>query len=274
MRFLTIAFVFAISCLMFASFGQAAPIEGLVLYFTFDEEGDTVEDLSGQGNDGVVKGDPKWVKGKTGLALEFSGAENRNYVEVADNPSLNPAKEVSCAAWIYSDGFEPTGGIISKYIGAGNQRSYNLQMNNDAAAIGSFMSYCSSNGACQVGISTTNAITPAGSLAEGEWNHVAMTFKAKEFLRLYINGELIVETNAAATDSLFDNNTPLLIGTDFQIGGAHSGQPREFTGIIDEPMVFNRVLSEAEIKDIMDGISMSVESSGKLAITWGAIKKP
>jgi len=39
-------------------------------------------------------------------------------------------------------------------------------------------------------------------------------------------------------------------------------------------MVFNRVLSEDEIKDIMDGISMAVESSGKLAITWGEVKKP
>ena len=69
-----------------------------------------------------------------------------------------------------------------------------------------------------------------------------------------------------------DNNTPLMIGTDFQVGGAHSGQAREFTGIIDEVTVFNRALSDEEIGLVMNGLIMAVDSYGKLAVTWGAIK--
>ena len=101
-------------------------------------------------------GNPKWVNGKVGSALQFSGEENSNYVEVPDHPSLNPNSEVTCAAWIYFDEFQPTGGIISKYIGAGNQRSYNLHATHDIAL--ALTSGCSSNGAFQVGTSTTTAL--------------------------------------------------------------------------------------------------------------------
>ena len=123
MRVLILIPVVTAYCLMIAIPGQAAPMEGLALYFSFDEgEGDTVQDFSGKDNHGTLMGKPKWVEGKEGSALQFSGEENSNYVEVPDHPSLNPDSEVTCAAWIYFDEFQPTAGIISKYMGAGNQR--------------------------------------------------------------------------------------------------------------------------------------------------------
>jgi hypothetical protein len=74
-------------------------------------------------------------------------------------------------------------------------------------------------------------------------------------------------------DTIFDNDVPLLIGNDFQIGGSHRvGQPREFTGIIDEVMVFNRELSAQEIQIIMSDVTASVEPGGRIATRWGSIK--
>jgi hypothetical protein len=272
MRLTNVILALVIFYAMSVNFTHAAPIEGLALYITFDEgEGDLVSDLSGNNNNGTLMGEPKWVDGKEGLALQFSGEENKNYVEVPDHPSLNPQDEITCAAWIYSDDYKPTGGIISKYIGAGNQRSYDLHMHHDTAL--AINTACSSNGAYQIGTSTTVVNTDPDIVANGEWSHVAMTFKAGDFLRIYVNGKLSAETQAGATESLFDNNVPLLIGTDFQIGGAHNGQPREFTGIIDEVVIFNRALSEDEIKLVMAGMVMPVESFGKLTIVWGALKK-
>jgi hypothetical protein len=273
MRFLAVIFVAAAFYLIAAISGQAAPIEGLVLYLPFDEgEGDTAQDLSGKENHGALMGKPEWVAGKAGSALQFNGEENSNYVEVPDHPSLNPASEITCAAWIYFDEFHPSCGIISKYIGAGNQRTYNMHMGHTDAL--SISANCSSDGVYKVGVSTTTVTTPGDTLKAGEWQHVAMTFKATEFLRIYVNGELKVEADASATDSLFDNDAPLLVGTDFEIGGAHGGtNPREFTGIIDEVAVFNRALSEDEIRTVMGGVIASVESYGKLTITWGAIKE-
>jgi hypothetical protein len=214
---------------------------------------------------------PQWVDGRMGKALQFSGEENSNYVEVPDHPSLNPQTEITCAAWIYSDAYPRTAGIISKYIGAGNQRAYDLHMlhDMDRAISANF----SSNGAYQLGVSATTVSTEADSVTDGQWAHLAMTFSAGNFLRIYINGELKAETDAAATESIFDNNTSLLIGTDFEIGGAHNGQPREFTGIIDEVVIFDRALSDGEIQQVMNGEFMAVESEGKLAVTWGEIKE-
>ena len=257
--------------LLLSSVAVAANDPSLVLYFPFDEgKGDIANDASGNNNNGKLIENPKWVEGKYGFALEFSGTENKNHVEVPDNPSFNPQKEITCMAWIYFGKWEPTGGIISKYTGAGNQRSYDIHMHHDRNL--SFTSGCSSNGAFQVGVSTTEASTPAGTLKEGTWQHVAMTFKAEEFLRLYLDGEMAAESDASATDHLFDNNTPFMVGTDFAIGGAHNGQPREFTGIIDEVAVFSKALSDTEIKQAMKSI-MEIELKGKIAALWGRLKR-
>jgi hypothetical protein len=218
----------------------------LILYLPFDEgQGITAEDLSGNNNNGEIIGEPKWVNGKSGSALEFSGAANTHHVEVADTPSLNPDEEITLLAWIFIDIWEPTGGVVSKYTGSGNQRSYNMHMDHDTNL--SFRASVSSNGAYQVGTSTTNAVAPEGTLVEGQWQHIAMTYKGGEFLRLYHNGNMVAESAATATPHLFDNTTPLMVGTDFQIGGNHNGQPREFTGAIDEVRLYDHALDAGEI---------------------------
>ncbi|MBD3183453.1 hypothetical protein GF312_14235 [Candidatus Poribacteria bacterium] len=261
-------------CLLSTIGIHAAVVDGVVLHLPFDEGSGTVtQDMSGNGNDATLVGNPQWVDGKFGMALQFNGEENSNYVEVPDSPSLNPELEITCAAWIYFDEFHPSAGIISKYIGSGNQRSYNIHMNHteDSLAIASG---CSSNGIYQAGVSTTVTNTEEGTLTAGEWQHVAMTFRASEFLRIYINGELKADEDASATESIFDNEVPLLIGTDFEIGGEHNGQPREFTGIIDEVMVFNRALSDEEIGEIMEGTSTAaLDATGKLTTTWASMKE-
>jgi len=222
----------------------------LMLYLPFDEgQGMTAEDLSGNNNNGEIIGEPTWVNGYSGSALEFSGAENTHHVEVADTPSLNPDKEITLLAWIFIDLWEPTGGVVSKYTGSGNQRSYNIHMDHDTNL--SFRASVSSNGAYQVGTSTTNAVAPEGTLVEGQWQHVAMTYKGDEFLRLYHNGNMVAESEATATPRLFDNTTPLMVGTDFQIGGNHNGQPREFTGAIDEVRLYDHALDAGEILSAM-----------------------
>ncbi len=153
MRISILFFVILLS--LISNISQTAPIEGLVLYFPFDEgEGNTTVDLSGNGNDGTLVGEPEWVDGKNGFALQFSGERNSDYVEVPDNPTLNPAQELSFAAWIYFDTFIGSGGIVSKYIGAGNQRSYTMHLHHDNP-LGLTVD-CSANGAYQAGVSAVS----------------------------------------------------------------------------------------------------------------------
>ena len=118
----------------------------------------------------------------------------------------------------------------------------------------------------QIGISSTE-IHSDTILKEGQWHHAAITFRASEFLRMYIDGELINESDAAATANLFDNNTPMRIGTDFD-----DDAKRFFNGIIDEVAVFNRVLTEAEVQTALNGDILAVDANGKLATAWGGLK--
>lgn len=236
----------------------------LVLYFTFDEnEGDTVEDRSGNGNDGTIN-NASWTNdGKYGSALKFDAAA-MSFVEVADNPSLTPEMEISYMAWFKSDVYGSANGIISKYTGAGNQRSYNLRLHH--TTMNALSTEVSSNGSFQIGTSSTE-IHSDGILKEGQWHHAAITFKAGEFLRMYVDGVMVSESNAAATANLFDNNTPMRIGTDF-----NDEAKRFFDGIIDEVAVFNRVLTDAEIQAAMNGDILAVDASDRLATTWGGLK--
>ena len=238
--------------------------DALVLYFTFDEnKGNTVEDRSGNGNDGTINNASWTNNGKYGAALEFETAK-WSYVEVADSPSLNPEIEISYMAWFVSDTYDNTRGIVSKYTGAGTQRSYNLRLHHNI--MGALSTEISSNGAYQLGASTTDVHSEA-ILVDGQWHHAAITFRAGEFLRMYVDGELVNESEASATSSIFDNNTPLTVGTDF-----NEEETRYFNGIIDEVAVFNRVLTDAEVQTAMNGDMLAVDANGKLATTWGRLR--
>lgn len=59
-----------------------------VALYRFDSGGSTVEDHSGNGNDGDVYGNPKWVEDDTGTALKFDGSGD-DYVEVPQLQTKN-----------------------------------------------------------------------------------------------------------------------------------------------------------------------------------------
>lgn len=266
------AFILVVYIFCFVEYIHAVPMQGLVLYLPLDEgSGEKTKDVSGNNNNGTLIGSPKWVDGKFGKALEFSGKENKNYVEIPDNPSINPQNEITCSAWIYYENFVGSGGIISKYIGAGNQRSYTIHTHHDN--INALASDISTDGTYNAGVTAVSASTDTNTLKPNTWQHIAMVYKASKFVRLYIDGIMKGETDASVVNRLFDNNVPLIIGNDFQIGGQHrAGQPREFTGRIDEVVIFNRALSDAEIQNVMNGNILSVNIKDSLVFTWGNIK--
>ena len=59
------------------------------------------------------------------------------------------------------------------------------------------------------------------------------------------------------------------------IGGCPLDASYALTGMVDEVAVYNRPLSEGEIKGAMEGFSkviLGVDPSSKLATTWGELK--
>ena len=56
------------------------------------------------------------------------------------------------------------------------------------------------------------------------------------------------------------------------IGRRSKSAEAYFKGSIDEVAVFDRVLSEDEVNEMMNGIVLAVDAGGKLPVFWGDIK--
>jgi len=114
-----------------------------------------------------------------------------------------------------------------------------------------------------------STILSSGALEYGKnlWQHVAGVYDGKE-LRMYINGE--EAGKIAAVDKIFiDESDGISIGA----GSYGHESAARFTGVVDDVAIFNRALSVAEVKQLMQGpIAFSVNSAGKLATTWGDIR--
>jgi len=78
----------------------------LVAHWKFDDgEGTVAVDSSGNGNDGIINGDPQWVDGIIGGALEFNGDD---YVNCGNGPSLQIQDAITMAFWFQVEAFQNT----------------------------------------------------------------------------------------------------------------------------------------------------------------------
>ena len=255
MREMVALVIFAMS-LAFPMWSMAAGSEGLVLYLPFDEEGDPV-DKSPDPTEAEIKGELKHVAGKFGGALEFNG-NSANYVEVTHSDKLEGMKALTVEAWIKP--YKPDAlarGIVSKRVAWQQSDVYNL------------FSWTDMKLYARVNAQSNVQIISQTVLEDKRWYHVAYVFdgKAKESERqkLYVNGTLEA-TLSHPHNSVQSQKAPLWIGI------LNSGYAQAWNGVIDEVRIWNRALSEEEIKAAIEGTLLPVKPLGRLATTWGEIK--
>ena len=68
---------------------------------------------------------------------------------------------------------------------------------------------------------------------------------------------------------MLTTESPLFIGASVRIG---KNTRRYFEGLIDEVGIYNKVLTENEIKTNFNSQGLAVSPQGKLAVAWGEIK--
>ena len=199
---------------------------GLVGQWSFNEgTGNIVKDSSKKGNDGAITG-AKWAKGVIGSALEFNGVSD--YANMR-NPGIGITdKAVSVEAWIQS-----TGNNINANLAFAGPESLDFGIWIQG---GRFFAGVWNSEGTQYSAISPNSPTP------GQWYHVAMTcdFNADKVVRFYINGVLNC-TSAAAGTAIRSNHTTIDIG-------GRTPNASYFKGIIDEVKIYNRALSEEEIR--------------------------
>ena len=233
------------------------PKTAVGLWLFDKDDGDVVKDLSEIGNDGMLSGDPEFVDGKFGTALEYDGLDD--YMEIPDLYEhikdgftvtfwLNKPDQDLDNRWLFGSysGWSP--GATSFLIwkdedpGHGNVTYFCVQGKNN-------------RGCCSY-----------SALGYDDWNHVAATYD-KSQLRLYVNG-VQVGSNA------FSEEVSSASGKWY----AGYAPGHQIMGMMDEVAVFNVALTADDIKEVMnEGLEaalgiVAVEPSGKLAATWGDMK--
>lgn len=258
MRCLWISLVVLV-CL--TGFGRAD--ESLVLYLRFDEgTGNTIQDESGNGNDGEMQGDAGWETGRYGNAIALNGANS--YLLAGDSGFTNMGEagdSYTVEAWIKTS---QTGGttwgapiIVEKRRQPEWHRAFSIYLNASSSLGARF-----ETGVANI---TVDAAEPA--INDDSWHHIAVTRNGAE-VELYIDGDLakagqITDEDRSAPDQ------PITLGCRRTNDGAST---HYFEGLIDELAIFSRALEVAEILQDMKGDIAAVSSSGKLAIAWGAVK--
>jgi len=217
-------------------------MNGLVLWLPMDEgEGTIVYDYSGYGNNGNLyngtnacsnpptEGCPTWVDGVLGKALSFDGVDD--YVIVPNSPTLNPSKEVSVITWALFNILSDDKGaidLIGKTLWWGG--AFELQYFGDDIYFKIF------------NFTSSDLARVNNYLITDRWYFVAGTYNSNNgIINLYINGTLLAYKSSGGQINISTSN--IAIGRNPAAGYFHNGT-------IDEVLIYNRALSEEEIKKL------------------------
>ncbi len=237
----------------------AEELEGLVVYFDFEDgAGKTVTDQSGNRQDGKLEGDTDWTDGKFGKGLNFGG--KNGIVRVVHSHQFEFTDGLTICAWI-----RPT-----LKVGPG---TWQLIAAKGPDVEEFFEILLHPDGYIWMGWRLTSGRkVPAKSpvkIVKDKWQHVAVSFQAGEWWTVYLDGEVLIN-HPKEDGKLVPVESPLLLGTEepFNLN-------RYYNGDMDEFAMFNRGLSEKEVKEIQEGIAdvLVVEPTDKLSTTWGTLKQ-
>lgn len=245
---------------VFPTWNAVASLEGLVFYLSFEEQGNPI-DHSPDPADVSIIGELKQINGKIGKALEFDG-NVENHISVADSDKLSGMNAMTIEAWVMPYVPDPilpgAFAIISKRIDFESEDSFNLFLAN-GRIVGRINSQASF------------PVTSETVLEDEMWYHLAYVFDGnaaeEERQKLYVNG-VLESTIPHPHESVKKTDVPLWVG----ILNALNRSEGPWTGVIDEVRMWNRALSEDEVKLYMEGLVTSVKPQMKLTTRWGDIK--
>lgn len=210
------------------------------------------EDISGNGNNGELEGDPSVVEGKFGDALEFQNSRVKVMASDSLTAELFAEGQFTLVLWINAT---RVGNAWQQVFRAGPDPNDTLFLNNNGTlSWRGWVGNAWAGGMCETAAETIPAET---------WTHVAIVSDGGNF-QAYVDGELVQESAFQETRA---NNA------EFMIGGYAGGE--SYSGAVDELAIFAEPLSEADINAIMDkGLvdAAAVEFYDKMTTKWAAVK--
>ncbi len=214
---------------------------GLAAYYKFDGD---LKDSSGNGNNGTMEGSGiTFVDAKFGKGAKFDGA---SYITVADSDSQDLDNQFSIVAWIYK---EKSATNFAPVIAKGE---------NDYADISTpYALYYDYNGMRPLLRQATDVVLEEMYITEllqsnQRWHQLAVTKNGKS-VNFYIDG-VLSGTQICEAERLFASDGKLYIGASVVDFNAY------FKGVMDDLRIYNRALSNDEIKAILAGTANQVNS--------------
>jgi len=196
---------------------------GLVAWYSLENN---ANDVSGNGHDGIAIGDPLYVTGPAGMAMEFDGLGDQ-YVDLGTWSPSEGTGQLSVSLWAKWHGLSDSWqGLIGKRDSwNATDMMWQIEANIDTGVV----RFERTDSA----INTNNPLLP-----EGEWAHVAVSFDGQT-ARLFISG---TQVEMGAFELGLDPEAA------FQFGAAQVEGANPFNGALDEVRLYNRALSEGEIR--------------------------
>jgi hypothetical protein len=213
---------------------KAMPKE-VVVYYSFDKiVGNKVPDESGRGYDGVINVGLTLEPGKRGMAARFA---NKAFIDLTGivKPEDIPKEEITICAWI---NLTNTGGDHEIFNARGSDGTWIFHPEPKGAGYYRWL-------VRTAGKKTIFEIK-AGTVQWDTWVHFAGVYSSKKgYGALYINGEEVDRKDGGLTAPIMG---------DWDMGarvGLTIDNARPFTGLMDDFIIWNKALTQDEIKKVM-----------------------
>jgi len=211
----------------FTTLGEIAVTDpNLVGWWTFEEgSGITAVDWSGHDHHGVILGGAQWADGYYGGALDFDGSDD--FVDLDNPPDLpSGASARSICAWVTTDNLDSGWKAAVAYGSPAGSQS------NGFARNGSLLS----------GFGYGNDLTVDNFWQIGVWHHLCLTYDGIT-ATLYADGiRLLAEAKEWN-----------LVLSRVRLGRQINDAAEFWDGLIDDVRIYDKVLTEDEIQQIMRG---------------------
>lgn len=210
--------------------------QGLMLHYNFDqwEGGGVITDRTGRNNNGQATG-AKWTAmGKQAGGYEFTSSNN--YIRVRHSATLS-SKETTLAVWFRTGIADPIPRtLFEKSAPAG----YTLSIAGNSKGAQNKGKLCFSiNG---------HECVSDKVVADNAWHHGTATFDG-ESLKLYVDGQLQQQV-AQWKGGIAANTNDLTLGLN-RTNPAPKEKGRSFEGTLDDVMIFDHALTDAEVKTVI-----------------------
>jgi len=191
---------------------------------------------------------------KEGSACADFELSNSEYFSITDTnldsafpmKSGDTNKKLSICGWFKPESLSGGAiGVFSKYDSGGDRRCFMLRID----GTDNFIMYIGYNGGA-----SSEALVTAGTPATGHWYHVGFTFNDSDKSWQFVlwddtAGSKVIDASGTAANNINISTAGFFIGGRDENGGVDYF----FDGLIDEVVVFNDILTAAQIDEIRQG---------------------